>query len=407
MPVDSRKELHNVMNLLAFDGLVGLPWWGCAGLVLVFTHLTIVGVTVYLHRHQAHRALNLHPAVGHFFRFWLWLTTGMSTRAWTAVHRKHHAFVEQPADPHSPQVHGLYKVLTQGAELYRAEAMNPATLAKYGHGTPDDWLERRVYARHGVLGIALMLFTNVLLFGPLGLTMWAVQMIWIPLFAAGVINGLGHWAGYRNFETRDSSTNLLPWGILIGGEELHNNHHAFASSAKFALRPWEFDIGWVYIRILELCGLAEVRKVAQPPVVDSPRPSVDLDTVRAVVASHVHVLADYARRVVHPVHREEVARAGDAVAREAIRPLKRLIYRAELLLGEHDRARLSRGLAQSDTLATVYQFQRRLSALFSERQATQERLLQSLQEWCHQAEQTGIAALEDFAQRLRGYRLAN
>ena len=393
------------MNVLGFSGVVEMPWWGYVAVALAFTHLTIVGVTVYLHRHQAHRALNLHPAVAHCFRFWLWLTTGMSTKAWTAVHRKHHAFVEQPGDPHSPQVYGLRKVLTEGAELYRVEANNPETLAKYGHGTPDDWLERKLYARHEILGVSLMLIADLLLFGPIGLTIWAVQMMWIPIFAAGVINGLGHWAGYRNFETRDTSTNITPWGLLIGGEELHNNHHAFASSAKFAMRPWEFDIGWAYIRALQLFGLAEVKKVALAPIVDTPRPSIDLDTVRTVVASHVHVLADYARRVVHQVHKDEIARADDAT-RASLRPLKRLIYRTELLLGERDRARLVQGLAQSKTLETVYQFQRRLAALFNERQATQERLLHSLQEWCHQAEQTGIAALEDFALRLRGYRLA-
>jgi len=393
------------MNLLGFSGLLALPWWGYVAVALVFTHLTIVGVTVYLHRHQAHRALDLHPAVSHFFRAWLWLTTGMSTKAWTAVHRKHHAFVEQPGDPHSPQVYGLRKVLTEGAELYRAEANNPQTLAKYGHGTPDDWLERNLYARHEVLGVSLMLVVDLLLFGPLGLTIWAVQMMWIPIFAAGVINGLGHWAGYRNFETRDTSTNITPWGLLIGGEELHNNHHAFASSAKFSLRPWEFDLGWAYIRILEGLGLAEVKKVALAPIVDAPKPNIDLDTVRTVVASHVHVLADYARRVVHPVHRDEIARA-DRALRAALKPLKRLIYRTDLLLGERDRARLVQGLAHSKALATVYDFQRQLAALFNERQATQERLLQSLQEWCQQAEQTGIAALEEFALRLRGYRLA-
>jgi len=393
------------MNMLGFNGLIDLPWWGYVLVALVFTHVTIVGVTVYLHRCQAHRALNLHPAVSHFFRAWLWLSTGMSTSGWTAVHRKHHAFVEQPGDPHSPQVFGLKKVLLEGAELYRVEARNPETVAKYAHGTPQDWIERRLYSRHDALGITLMLLTNVALFGWLGLTIWAVQMMWIPIFAAGVINGLGHWTGYRNFETRDTSTNLTPWGLLIGGEELHNNHHAFASSAKFSMRPWEFDIGWFYIRVLETLGLAEVKKIALAPVVDTPKPVLDLDTVRTVVASHVHVLADYAKRVVHPVHRAEIARA-DSTARESLRPLKRLIYRTELLLGEQDRERLSQGLALSATLNTVYEFQRRLAALFNERQATQERLLQALQDWCVQAEQTGIAALEDFSLRLRGYRLA-
>ena len=393
------------MNILVFNGLVDLPWWGYVLVALVFTHITIVGVTVYLHRCQAHRALNLHPLVSHFLRAWLWLSTGMSTAGWTAVHRKHHAFVERPGDPHSPQIYGLKKVLLEGAELYRTEARNPETIAKYGHGTPNDWIERHLYTRHDALGIGLMLIANVLLFGPLGLTIWAVQMMWIPIFAAGVINGLGHWTGYRNFETRDTSTNITPWGLLIGGEELHNNHHAFASSAKFSMRPWEFDLGWAYIRVLEVLRLADVRKVALAPVVATPKAAVDLDTVRTVVASHVHVLADYAKRVVHPVHREEVARADDA-ARASLRPLKRLIYRAELLLGERDRERLTQGLALSASLQTVYEFQRRLTALFNERQATQERLLHALQDWCHQAEQTGIAALEEFALRLRGYRQA-
>lgn len=394
-----------MMNVLAFNGFIDLPWWGYILVTLALTHVTILGVTIYLHRHQAHRALTLHPVVAHFFRFWLWLTTGMSTLGWTAVHRKHHAFVEQPDDPHSPRYYGIHKVLTDGVELYRAEARNAATLAKYGHGTPDDWIERKLYTGHDSLGIVAMLTINVLLFGPLGLSIWAAQMAWIPIFAAGVINGLGHWAGYRNFETRDMSTNVTPWGILIGGEELHNNHHAFASSAKFSMRPWEFDLGWAYIRILEMLGLAEVKKLAIAPVVDRPKPSIDLDTVRTVVASHVHVLADYARRVVHPVHKHEISRV-DGAARASLKPLKRLIYRTEQLLEDGDRARLVQGLALSSSLQTVYEFQRRLVALFNERQATQERLLHCLQDWCHQAEQTGIAALEDFALRLRGYRLA-
>jgi stearoyl-CoA desaturase (delta-9 desaturase) len=393
------------MNILAFSGFVNLPWWGYVVVALVFTHLTIIGVTVYLHRCQAHRAVQLHPVVSHFLRAWLWLSTGMSTIGWTAVHRKHHAFVEQPGDPHSPQVFGLRKVLTEGAELYRIEQANPDTIKKYGHGTPDDWIERHLYTRHDSLGIVLMLAANMLMFGWLGLTIWAVQMAWIPIFAAGVINGIGHWSGYRNFETRDTSTNITPWGILIGGEELHNNHHAFASSAKFSMQPWEFDLGWAYIRTLELLGLAQVKKVAVAPVVAAPKATIDLDTVQTVVASHVHVLADYAKRVVHPVHKDEIARV-DGAARASLKPLKRLIYRTELLLGDEDRDQLVQGLELSSALKTVYDFQRRLAALFNERQATQERLLSALQEWCHQAEQTGIAALEEFAQRLRGYRMA-
>lgn len=394
-----------MLSLSFVDGLLNLPWWGALLATLGLTHVTIIAVTIYLHRHQAHRALSLHPAVAHFFRAWLWLTTGMGTRGWTAVHRKHHAFVELAQDPHSPSIYGIRKVLTEGVELYRKETSNAETLAKYSHGTPDDWLERQIYERFAWHGIGLMLAIDLVLFGCLGLTVWAVQMMWIPIFAAGVINGLAHWWGYRNFETPDRSTNVTPWGLLVGGEELHNNHHAFASSARFSLQPWEFDLGWAYIRVLERLGLANVKKVVAPPRIDTLKSSVDLDTLRAVVASHVHVLADYAQRVVHRVHRDEIALAPQNT-RRAIRPLKRLIYRAERRLGDDERACLALGLTHSRALTTVYDLYRQLVALFNERQASQDRLLHVLQQWCREAEETGIAALSEFAQRLAGYRLA-
>jgi len=386
-----------------FNGFLNLPWWAYVLLTLGLTHVTILGVTVYLHRHQAHRALDLHPAVALFFRTWLWLTTGMTTRSWTAVHRKHHAFVETEADPHSPMIHGIRKVLWQGAELYRQEAVKPETLAKYGHGTPDDWLERHVF-RHDRIGVSLMLITNVLLFGAIGLTIWAVQMAWIPFFAAGVINGTAHWRGYRNFESRDSSTNLTPWGILIGGEELHNNHHAFASSARFSMKPWELDIGWCWIKVLEWSGLAHVKKVAPRLRADRREPGLDQETLRAMIASQWHVMADYAQRVVRRVHREEVSSA-PAPARETLRPLRSLLSRSPVLLRPEEEALLSHGLASSRALAVVYQFQQRLGALFTERSASQETLLEKLQEWCREAEATGIAALADFSRRVRAYAL--
>lgn len=385
------------------NGFLNLPWWAPVLVALGLTHVTILGVTVYLHRHQAHRALELHPAVALFFRTWLWLTTGMTTRSWTAVHRKHHAFVETEADPHSPMIHGIRKVLWQGAELYRQEAANPETLAKYGHGTPDDWLERHVF-RHDRVGVSLMLITNVLLFGAIGLTIWAVQMAWIPFFAAGVINGTAHWRGYRNFESRDSSTNLTPWGILIGGEELHNNHHAFASSARFSMKPWELDIGWCWIRVLEWLGLARVKKVAPRLRADRREPGLDQETLRAMIASQWHVMADYAQRVVRRVHREEVSSAAPPT-RATLRPLRSLLSRSPVLLGPEEEAALSQGLASSCALAVVYQFQQRLGALFTERSASQETLLEKLQEWCREAEATGIAALADFSRRVRAYAL--
>jgi len=246
------------------SGLIDLPWWGYVLVALALTHVTIASVTIFLHRHQAHRALELHAIPSHFFRFWLWLTTGMITREWAAIHRKHHAKCETDEDPHSPQVLGIRKVLLEGAELYRSESRNVETIKRYGHGTPDDWVERNVY-RHNTVGLGIMLVINVILFGPIGLTIWAVQMLWIPIWAAGVINGIGHYFGYRNFDCADASTNIVPWGILIGGEELHNNHHSFATSAKLSAKWYEFDIGWMYIRILEMLGLAKVRKVIPMP----------------------------------------------------------------------------------------------------------------------------------------------
>lgn len=383
-------------------GLLPLPWWGYVLVVLGLTHVTIAAVTIYLHRHQAHRALDLHPAVAHFFRFWLWLTTGMSTREWVAVHRKHHAFVESDRDPHSPQVHGIGKVLLEGAELYRREARQAETLAKYAHGTPDDWLERHLYGPHNDRGYLLMLVIDLALFGVLGLTVWAVQMMWIPLFAAGVINGVGHWGGYRNFETPDASTNIVPWGVLIGGEELHNNHHAFASSARFSTKWWEFDLGWLYIRLLSLFGLARVKKLAPRPVVVPSKRTPDMDTLTAVLTGRMHLMADYARSVLQRVYAEEVRKARGVHASVA-RRARRLLVREESRLSSDARERLDQLLGEYQALRVAYQYRRRLQALWQERSASQERLLGALQQWCAEAEQSGIRALQDFARMVSGY----
>lgn len=271
-------------------GVTQMPWWGYVVVVFVFTHITIVSVTVFLHRYQAHRALDLHWLPSNFFRFWLWLTTGMVTKEWTAIHRKHHAKCEKEGDPHSPVVYGIGEVFFRGSELYRAEAKNIATLERYGHGTPDDWMEKNMYTRHSKLGIVLMFFVDVILFGPIGITMWAIQMLWIPVMAAGVINGIGHYLGYRNFETPDESTNIFPWGILIGGEELHNNHHAFSTSAKLSNKWYEFDIGWVYILCMQYLGLAKVKHHHPEFVLVGGKTSCDEKTVRAVIAFRYYVL---------------------------------------------------------------------------------------------------------------------
>jgi len=386
------------------NGLLDLAWWQVLLVTLALTHVTIVSVTVFLHRAQAHRALTLNPLVSHFFRFWLWMTTGMVTREWVAIHRYHHARCETEEDPHSPQVLGINKVMWEGAELYREAADKQELIERYSHGTPNDWLEKHVYARRS-LGIALMLMVDVLLFGVLGAAVWAVQMIWIPFWAAGVINGLGHYWGYRNFASPDAATNISPWGILIGGEELHNNHHAFPSSAKLSAKWWEFDIGWMYIRILSLLGLARVRRVALKPLIDSGKVNIDMDTVKAVVVHRMHVLANYAREVVKPVAEAEICRS-EAHCKKLARQARRLLNADEKRLDSVARARLQEILDKSQVLATVHQYRERLQNIWDRTATSQEALLQALQDWCREAESTGIKSLEDFSRSLRGYQPA-
>ncbi|WP_133512071.1 DesA family fatty acid desaturase [Candidatus Thiosymbion oneisti] len=390
---------------MSLYGILDLSLWQVVLAGLALAHVTIVTVTVFLHRSQAHRALDLHPAASHFFRFWLWLTTGMVTREWVAVHRRHHAKCETPDDPHSPKILGLGKVLTEGAELYVKAAGNPQILLRYGHGTPDDWIERRLYSRYTWQGLGLMLILDLLLFGVYGITLWAIQMMWIPFFAAGVINGVGHYWGYRNFETPDASANILPFGLLIGGEELHNNHHAFPSSAKLSSKWWELDLGWFYVRLLCMLGLAKVKKVAPKPRVVAGKGNIDMDTVRAVVTGHMHIAARYAQEVLAPVTRAELCRS-KRHCRRLFRRTQRLLVMEGARLDERARQRLEQVLAQSQTLETVYQFRERLRDLWERTTPNQEALLNSLQDWCQQAEATGIQALETFSRKLRSYTLA-
>ena len=379
-----------------------LSVWIYILITLLFTHITIAGVTIFLHRYQTHRALELNPVASHFFRFWLWLTTGMRTVEWVAIHRKHHARVETPEDPHSPQVKGIMTVLLQGAELYKHEAGKAETIEKYGFNTPDDWLERNIYYRNNSLGIFIMLILDVALFGIIGVTIWAIQMIWIPFFAAGIINGVGHWWGYRNFEGPDASTNIIPFGVLIGGEELHNNHHAFASSARFSNKWYEFDLGWQYIRLLELLRMARVKKVAPEPLTDLYKQKVDLDTVRAVVTNRLHVMSDYASSVVREVYRQETAKATRA-KRQLMRKYRRLLIRHEALLDSAAKVHLAELFHQSATLRVVNEYRQRLQALWQEKTADQEKILRALQEWCRQAEATGVVALQEFSVKLKTY----
>ena len=384
------------------DGLLDLSWWQLVLVVLGLTHITIVSVTVYLHRCQAHRALDLHPVVAHFFRFWLWLTTGMVTREWVGVHRRHHARCETAEDPHSPQVLGLKKVLWEGAELYRDAASQGDLVGRYAHGTPDDWMERNLYGRFNFLGVSAMLVVDIVLFGIPGIAAWAVQMVWIPFFAAGVINGVGHYWGYRNFESPDAATNIVPWGILIGGEELHNNHHAFPSSARLSSRWWEFDIGWMYIGLLQLLGLAKVRRVAREPAVEEGKSAVDMDTVRAVITHRMHVLRNYAREVVKPVINAELCRS-ERHCRRLARQARRLLTREEATLDATSRRRLETILNRSQVLATVHRSRQQLQQVWDRTASSQEALLAALQQWCREAENSGITALQDFARSLRSY----
>lgn len=383
-------------------GILQLPWWGYIAVTLVLTQITILGVTIYLHRCQAHRALELHPIVSHFFRFWLWMTTGMVTKEWAAIHRKHHAKVETDEDPHSPVAKGIRKVFFEGAELYRKEARNKETLERYGVGTPDDWMERNVYTRHSAMGVTLMFIINILLFGTMGLTIWAIQMAWIPFFAAGVINGIGHYAGYRNFECQDASRNIFPIGFFIGGEELHNNHHTYATSAKFSVKWWEMDIGWLVIRFLQALGLAKPKRTPPKAKLAHDKTVIDIETVKGILTHRFQVLSHYSRDVILPVLGEERRRAGQA-GRALLAKARTLLLREQSLVDKEGQAQLETVLAQHTSLKVVYQLRLKLQSIWARSTASQAELLESLQDWCKQAEATGINSLREFVKHLKAY----
>ncbi|HCA23565.1 MAG TPA: acyl-CoA desaturase [Pseudomonas sp.] len=387
-----------------YNGLLDLSVWQLIAVTLVLTHITIVSVTVYLHRYSAHRSLELHPALKHFFRFWLWLTTSMNTREWTAIHRKHHAKCETPDDPHSPVHKGLSTVLRKGAELYMEEAKNEETLRIYGKNCPDDWIERNLYSRFPIAGVTLMAIIDLALFGVLGITVWAVQMMWIPVLAAGVINGLGHALGYRNFECRDAATNILPWGILIGGEELHNNHHTYPNSAKLSVKKWEFDMGWLWIRLFSLLGLAEVRRTAPIAHRVEGKQTLDMDTAMAILNNRFQIMAQYRKLVIKPAVRSELARMDESV-RHLFRRAKRLLSRETSLLDDRHQARIQTMLEHSQALKVIYEKRLALQQIWGRTSANSHEMLQALKDWCNQAEESGIKALQEFADSLRTYSL--
>jgi len=385
-------------------GLLNLSFWGYILATLIVTQITIAGVTLYLHRCQAHRALTLHPIVSHFFRFWLWLTTGMVTSEWVAIHRKHHAATEQAGDPHSPVVYGIQKVLWDGVELYRTASKDEELVEKYSHGAPDDWLEQNVYKRHSGVGVVVLFFVDALLFGLPGISIWALQMLWIPLWAAGVINGIGHYWGYRSFETEDASTNIIPWAFWIGGEELHNNHHTFASSAKFSVKWWEFDIGWFYIRCLSFLGLAKVKKLPPRLVRDKHKLQVDLETVRAVVGNRFQVMSQYYKRVVRPSlkyeKRQGIMNKDD---KALLQRAGKLLRQREGLLSPRSTHRLEALLLRYERLRMVYAYRQSLQNIWLKTATSQKELIEALQAWCRQAEESGIEVLRQFSEQIKSY----
>ena len=392
-----------MLNFLS-NGLTGATAWQIVIYTLVVTHITIASVTIFLHRCQAHRALDLHAIPSHFFRFWLWMTSGMVTKEWAAIHRKHHAKCDTEEDPHSPVTRGIKKVLLEGSELYRAEAKNLETLEKYGQGTPNDWIERNLYTKYSALGISLMLIVNVMLFGVIGVSVWAVQMIWIPITAAGIINGIGHYWGYRNYDCNDAATNIIPFGILIGGEELHNNHHTFGTSAKLSSKWYEFDIGWMYIRILEMMGLAKVKKVAPAPKFDSQKLTADIETLQSVIANRYDVMSKYAKSLKHAWH-DELAHLKEKAKLEAcfLKSSKKLLRRDPAKLEAPQKQQLTELFAHSMVLKTMHEMRVELAAIWERSHFSSDQLLLQLQDWCARAEASGIRALQEFSMRLRSY----
>lgn len=383
-------------------GLLNLSGWGVAAYTLAVTHVTIVAVTVYLHRYSAHRSLELHPVLQHFFRFWLWLTTGMVTKEWTAIHRKHHASCETDQDPHSPVVKGIGEIFWRGAEAYAEAANDKAIMERYGKGCPDDWMEQKVYSGLPFVGIILMFAINVSLLGAIGITVWAIQMIWIPLFAAGVINGIGHWWGYRNFECPDAARNILPWGILIGGEELHNNHHTYPNSAKLSVKPFEFDIGWGWIKLFSALGMAKV--ISTGPVVErvAHKEQIDKDTAWALLNDRFRVMSRYADEVVKPVLEQEYAKA-DVASRKMIKKARRVLVREESLLTQKGKDRISAVVEQCADVKVVYELHNQLQSIWAKRGGNVDEVINELSEWCKQAEASGMQAVREFADTLKSY----
>ena len=396
---------HDALVEVLTHGLLAASGWQVLLYTLVTTHITIAAVTVFLHRAQAHRALDLHAIPAHFFRFWLWLSTGMVTKEFVAVHRKHHAKCETVEDPHSPQTRGIKALLLTGVELYRHEATNLDTLAQYGRQTPDDWIERNLYTRYSMQGVGLMLIINLALFGAIGLSVWAVQMAWIPVMATGIINGIGHWWGYRNFESPDASRNVSPWGVIIGGEELHNNHHTYPTSAKFSIKRYEFDIGWMYIRAMEVAGLAKVKKVPPKLELGGVRPVADGNTLEAIITNRYEVMARYAAELKSAAGAEldrlKAQFGQDSAPVRHMRLAQAWLHRDDDKIPQGVKPSLMLVLGEHPNLAKLVAMREELRALWTRTNVSAEQLVADLQAWCRKAEESGIAMLQEFSLKLR------
>lgn len=376
-------------------GLLGISIWQAITITIITTHVTIASVTIFLHRHQAHRSLDLHPALSHFFRFWLWLTTGINTKEWVSVHRKHHIKCETDEDPHSPLIYGLKTLIFRGAALYRQETAKKETLIQYGQGTPDDWMERNVYSRlSSTIGILSLLTFEITAFGTVGLAMWLIQMAWIPFWAAGIINGVGHVLGYRTFSSKDTSTNMLPWGIVIGGEELHNNHHAFPRSAKLSFKPWEFDIGWLYIKMFSYLGLAKVNSIS-PDCEESSKPFIlNGSNILASLSVKMRILKQYEKIVLSKALKQEIVKVITSSSqptpkvkvRERFDQLMSIFTRDKSLLSSSENEMLHNFIKQSDAMRILYEMRDRFSEIWQGIGISVQERVAKIKAWCKEAE---------------------
>jgi len=392
-----------MMDLL-INGLINFTWLEYVIYTLVVTHITIVAITLYLHRGVCHSAIEIKPILAHFFRFWLWLTTSMRTADWVAIHRKHHAKVETADDPHSPAHHGISNVLLRGADLYHHEKDNEETIQKYSQNCPNDWIEKYIYTGKNNFGILLLFISNIILFGVVGIIIWSIQMMWTPIFAAGGINGAGHYWGYRNFNTNDDSTNLGPVGIIIGGEELHNNHHAFPTAAKFSLKPWEFDIGWLYIKLFSYVGQIKVKRLAVKTIVNTPRLNLDSEVGYDLLKSKLTVITNYTSEVLKPILKLEMKKAGHDV-RRMLKVSGETLSRQPHRISNLDNSRLKTIFEECSNLETVYKLKNQLHDILYSRNLKQENFLQTLNDWCEEASNKGIDHLRVFSDSLKGYKV--